>query len=276
MGMIQLQLGRFAALIFLFSLAFPNAQAAQPSTPLKVDIDLQKPFDTRSPWHFLASQEPSVLETLILGPGASIPKDNAGIEVPGLIHFCLKASPIAPCDSVLPNQIPPEGWYPHYLNRAEVVFPSSRASPLFLLQAASEPSGDSDQAVFTQLLAYDPANDGFKQIYAHVTYRNNNQEDRFIVSGPLQGSVVSVEPTPNAPFAYWVTVHMLEPVSTYKQVLHYRSATRYADGNPLPVIDSEMPNIERRLGLWHPGMPLPIPTHPCPNPRLSHAELWCE
>jgi hypothetical protein len=276
MGMIQLQLGRFAALIFLFSLGFPNAQAAQPPTPLKVDIDLQKPFDTRSPWHFLASQEPNVFEPLILGRGASIPKDYKGIEVPGLIHFCLKASSTAPCDPVIPNQIPTKGWDPHYLNRTDVVYPRRGASPLFLLQAASELSGDSDQAVFTQLLTYDRANDRFKQIYAHVTYHNNNQEDRFIVSGPLQGSVVSVEPTSNAPFAYWVTVHMLEPAFTYKKVLHYRSATRYADGNPLQVIDSEMPNIERRLGLWHPGMPLPIPIHPCPNPRLSHAELWCE
>jgi hypothetical protein len=46
----------------------------------------------------------------------------------------------------------------------------------------------------------------------------------------------------------------------------------------LSVIDSEMPNIELHLGLWHPGLPLPVPTspeHPCRNPRLSHTELWC-
>jgi hypothetical protein len=30
--------------------------------------------------------------------------------------------------------------------------------------------------------------------------------------------------------------------------LRYRSVTRYGDGNPVPVIDAEMPNILRHLG----------------------------
>ena len=33
------------------------------------------------------------------------------------------------------------------------------------------------------------------------------------------------------------------------------------DGNPPAVIDSEMPNIEERLGLWRPGQRLPTPRH---------------
>jgi hypothetical protein len=58
--------------------------------------------------------------------------------------------------------------------------------------------------------------------------------------------------------------------------LRYRSATRYNDGNPLAVIDSEMPNIERQFGLWKPGEPLPTPSVGCIKPPLRHSELWCE
>jgi hypothetical protein len=244
---------------------------APPSAPQKIDIDLSKPFDTRSPWHFLASQEPSVTDSV------------TGTVLPGLIHFCLRAGPTAQCDPPVaipqpPAPMPADAWEPHYLNHAGVVYSRGRGSPLFLVKAASDRSANGNQAIFTGVLAYHRSNDRFEQIYAHVTFRNNNQEDRFITSGPLQGSVISVEPTSNAPFAYWVTVHELESTLAYKQVLRYRSATRYADGNRLPVIDSEMPNIELRLGLWHPGLPLPVPAspaHPCPNPRLSHTALWC-
>jgi len=253
-----------------------SAQAAPPLAPTKIDIDLSKPFDTLSPWRFLASQEPSV----------PAPADAGGFAdpgEPGLIHLCLRPAPTASCAQLAtmplpPAPISPDAWEPHYLNHAQVVYSAGRATPLFLLQVATEHSDNGNQGVLTQVLAYDRSNDRFKQIYAHLTGRNNNQEDRYITEGPLQGSVISAEPTDNAPFAYWITVNQLESTITYRQVLRHRSATRYGDGNPLSVIDSEMPNIELHLGLWHPGSPLPVPTspaHPCRNPRLSHTELWC-
>jgi hypothetical protein len=62
-------------------------------------------------------------------------------------------------------------------------------------------------------------------------------------------------------------------------VLRYRSATLYNDGNPLAVIESEMPNIERRLGLWKPGQ-RPYPNFgsndkPCLRPDAMSSRLWC-
>jgi hypothetical protein len=62
-------------------------------------------------------------------------------------------------------------------------------------------------------------------------------------------------------------------------VLRYRGDTGYGDGNPLAVIDSEMPETLRRLGLWKTGDPLPV------SPRLSggctrlvmrKSVEWCE
>jgi len=137
-------------------------------------------------------------------------------------------------------------------------------------------AGDGGQAVVTQLFKYDRANDRFERVYSQETGTNNNEEVRFVSNGPLAGRVVFVEPTSNAPFGYWVTINAPDAGDAYKQVLRYRSATRYGDGNRLAVIDSEMASIQQRLGLWRAGAPLPLPAGPCPKPRLVRMELWCE
>jgi hypothetical protein len=96
---------------------------------------------------------------------------------------------------------------------------------------------------------------------------------------PLRGGVISGEPTSDAPFGYWIMVNELMPAFIHRQMLHYRSATHHSDGNPMAVMDSEMPNIEQRLGIWRPGMPLFVPasaSQPCRKPHLSHMELWCD
>jgi hypothetical protein len=113
------------------------------------------------------------------------------------------------------------------------------------------------------------------RVYRYSTGRNNNEEVRYIITGTLRGDIISVDPTGNAPYGYWVTVNALTPLYTYKEVLRYRSATHYGDNSGLAVIDSEMPNIEQRLGYWKSGMALPLPSGPCPKPRLIHMELWC-
>jgi hypothetical protein len=136
-------------------------------------------------------------------------------------------------------------------------------------------AGDGDQLVVTQLLAYDAQDDRFERIYAHMTGTNNNEEVRFVSGGPLRGDVISAEPTRGEPFAYWIDVNRFAPPHTYRTALRFRSATRYGDGNRLAVIDSEMPNIERRLGLWRPGLPLPLPQG-CPKPQLKRGALWCD
>ena len=54
-----------------------------------------------------------------------------------------------------PAHDPADLWAPHYLKHAGIVYArGGNEAPLFLLQAASDLSGDGDQAVFTQLLAY--------------------------------------------------------------------------------------------------------------------------
>src|SRR3982750_1815685 len=101
------------------------------------------------------------------------------------------------------------------------------------------------------------------------------QEIRLVKAGPLAGAVISNNPADNAPFGYWINVYRASAGGDYRQILHYRSATRYNDGNPLAVIDSEMPNILRQLGLWRAGPPLPPPPRPGPRAPPLKSELWC-
>jgi hypothetical protein len=233
-------------------------------------IDLSKAFGTRSPWRFTATQGPPVADSVSIGDPAT-----------GDILVCISKGVGGPCDASLASVLRPpslndEFSTPRYLKALQIVHLRSPAKQaLFLVQMASQYSGDSDQIIRTQVLAYRRDSDRFVRVYDFTTGRNNNQEVRYIRSGRLIGDIVPVEPTEHAPYGFWVTVNGLAPDYTYRALLHYRSATHYGDGNPLAVIDSEMPNIEQRLGLWHAGSPLPLPGSPCPKPRLLHMELWC-
>lgn len=258
-----------AQVIIVLSLA--TVLAAQSTTSSVISsIDLSKPFSTREAWRFIVTQGPSV---------SGLYDEKA----PGQIYLCLGATGSTTCDPQLLNALDASSGtndrftQPHFLNAVKIVYPRGSADqPLLFVQTASLHSGDGDQLVLTQVLAYEDSRNRFIRIYQHTTGRNMNQEVRYIPSGRLKGDIVSAEPTENAPYGYWVSVNVLAPKYAYKTVLRYRSATHYGDNNLLAVIDSEMPNIERRLGYWKPGMPLPLPPSPCARPRLIHMELWCK
>ncbi len=239
------------------------AAPALAASAIIADIALSKPFGTRPAWRLIATQEPPSPDTF-----------NPGETSPGSIHVCPTRTDISVCDPDEEATLNATDLAPHFLDTAQIVHADGR--PLLLLRMASLPSGDGDQAVFTQLLAYRAASDRFRAVYAHMTGHNNSQEVRFIAAGPMAGSVVSAEPTADAPFGFWISVDKPGPDGHYKAVLKFRSATRYGDGNPLPVIDSEMANIGARLGFWRPGTRLPLPAGPCPRPRLVSSELWCQ
>jgi len=164
--------------------------------------------------------------------------------------------------------------HPHFLDTVQVVW--ARANePLLWVATASLNSTDGNQLKLSEALAYRRVSDSFERVYEKVVGHNNNEEVRFVTSGPLKGDIISVEPTSNAPFGFWVTLNAQSAGQAYRQVLRYRSATRYGDGNPLAVIDSEMPNIESRLGAWKTGQRLPLPASGCAKPHLVKTELWC-
>lgn len=148
------------------------------------------------------------------------------------------------------------------------------AQPLLLVRLAGMHSGNGDQSVVTWLWRYDRTNDRFVPAYRRLVGHNNDQEVRYMAAGPLRGAVIAAGPTRDAPFGFLMMVDRLGPDGRYGQILRYRSAIRYNDGNSLAVIDSEMPAIEQRLRLRHPGQPMLHPAA-CPAPRLVKIELCC-
>jgi hypothetical protein len=252
------------------AIAAPGPIQAEPSAQTVIaSLDLTAPFAARSEWRFVASQGPPI------GDPAGLPGDRA----PGEITLCLRGGASGGCDPQLRSALrPPTGddsyAQAHDLKTARIVH-GRAGRPLLFVQTASVASGDGDQLVLTQALAYDRGADRFVRVFDHLTGKNNDQEVRFVETGPLKGDIIVAEPTQNAPFGFWISVNALAPGSSYRQVLRFRSATRYGDNNPLAVIDSDMPNIEQHLGLWRPGAPLPLPAGPCPAPHLVHMELWC-
>ncbi|MEP9357247.1 hypothetical protein [Sphingomonas sp. KR3-1] len=248
-------------------LALLAGGAAAPQAKQSATLDLAKPFATRAPWRL----------TVVQGPDSVDVADN---PEPGALTLCLSRDGGRSCSPDLSQALhvgpaPDLFDVPHYLESARIVHPAGGRA-LLLVQLASVHSGNGDQRVSTQLLAYDRAKDAFVSVYARRAGRNNNQEVRYVAGGPLQGAMISAEPTDDKPFGYWITVSKPDSALRYTQALRYRSATHYGDGNPLAVIDSEMPNIERRLGLWRPGMKLPLPARGCARPHLVNTVLWCD
>lgn len=249
-----------AAALALLLVGAINAWAEVP-----MPLDLSQPFATRTPWRLIATQGPEVESPASLDD-----------KEPGAIALCISNDGGRSCrpNFVRKPRYPDDIFVePHYLNMAEIVHPKPGRA-LLLLQTASFHSGNGDQLVLTRLLAYDRARDAFSVVFEKDTSRNNNQEVRYVGTGPLKGAVIVAEPTQNAPFGYWITVSK-PGLDRYAQALRYRSATRYGDGNPLAVIDSEMVEIQRRLGLWRKGLPLPLPAGPCARPHLVNTVLWC-
>lgn len=244
------------------------AGVASPTQKVIARIDLSRPFHLPPGASFIATQGPEVDDPVYEGEKA-----------PGLIHLCLRFALSAPCapdlDDALKQNWPADSFSSiRYLEIGRVEFPNGAAkAPLIHLQVSSFHSGDNDQRRVAEIFVRRGGR--FEVAYRENIGNNHNEEVRYIRSGPLKGSIIAALSPYGPPFSYVLKVSRLTTDYRYKQVLRYRSATIYGDGNPLAVIDSEMPNILRQLGLWHTGQPLPLPSSPCPHPHLVKTELWC-
>jgi hypothetical protein len=257
-----------SSLITTQTSAEPEANAPEPPPHVGVEavVHLQAPFRARSPWTLTVTRGP---------PPPDLGEYYEG--TPGPLTLCLRKAPAAGCDQVVAVHLGGEDQDKIYDDPTDFRSPEIRATPrglVLLIHVASRPGGNGDRIVQTQALAYDRASDRFRSVFVYKTGQNRNEDIRFLAKGPLAGAIVTAEPTDNAPFGYWVQVFRWRQGYAYSRVLKFRSSTRYGDNNPLAVIDSEMPNILGRLGLWRTGQPLPAPDH-CPKPHLVKGALWC-
>jgi hypothetical protein len=140
---------------------------------------------------------------------------------------------------------------PYHLFASSIVYGGENKTRPFLFAqvcGAGAMSGDGDCGIANALYRYDKGADRFIRVFLNRTGRNNNQDTRFVESGPLQGDVIVGNPTENAPYTYWIEVYRAGDSGQYGRVLRYRGLTGYSDGNPLAVADSEMPEILHRRG----------------------------
>ena len=244
--------------------SLPRSQGR--SADVVARVDLTRPFKTRTEWTFVAA----------ILPGSHFSGADAGPVDGGALAQCFVDNVTPHCKYTTPKS--DLDWFstPIELYSAMVVFAGADDTrPLLMIKTGSAHGGDGGHSIFTELFAYSRRLNEFRSVFSNATGSNNNQETRFIERGPILGDVIVARPTPSAPFGYWISVYVRDTKVRYSRALRYRSATHYGDGNHLAVIDSEMPGILRRMGLWRPGDPLPAPPG-CNRPVLRHGEEWCQ
>jgi len=236
-------------------------------------LDLTKAFGTPSQWALVIAQDnqPPPQEEL------------ASEEDHGPITVCFVKVLVADCSaSFYPASTGEWRWFdtPFYVFNSKVVYAGAgNGVPALLLQFCGARSGDGNCRQATALYVYNRRANRFHRVFLNLLGGSNeNQSTRFVESGPLRGDIIVDYPTEDVPY-YWVEVYRPGLSERYVRVLRYRSHTRYGDGNPLAVADSEMPEILRRLGIWRPRDPLPAPLFfsgaECPHRVMRKGEEWC-
>ncbi len=234
-------------------------------------IDLTTPFATHSQWTLVVAQDP------IPRPD-SLPSDD---DEHGPIAVCFVKALEPKCTERYDDKTASFQEYSttYELMEDKVVYlGGGNTQPLLWLKTCSARSGDGACDIRAMLYDYDQKQDRFQPVFTYDTGGSNeNQNVRYMDTDPLRGDVVLYYPTGKAPYTYWVEVYKRGASGKYSRILKYRGHTGYGDGNPLPVIYSEMPAILQHLGFWKAGDPLPIPPDTdCAQPSLRHGEEWCQ
>ena len=210
-------------------------------------VDLTKPFDAASQW------------TLVIAREDVVPTQAAEFNRQGPLVVCIVKVINPDCSlNLYQGDVEEVRWFatPFEMFNDRVVYAGRHHhEPLLLVQVCSAHSADGNCGRATVLYRYARRADRFVAVFHNVTGNNNNQRTRFIEGGPLRGDVIVDVPTEHAPYTYWIDVYRRGRSGPYARILRYRGRTHYGDGNPLAVIDSEMPEILRHFGLWHVGDP---------------------
>lgn len=251
---------------------------SQKATILKY-LDLTRPFDTASPWALVVAQDPHQ-------QAGSMPDDEENPVVVCLVErlapHCTEALsglPTFHSSKVIACEYGPCYERAYGLLEAQVVFAAAHSRrPMLLLKTRSMRAPNGSALVQTVLYRYDMPANRFRAVFVNGEGTNNNQAAHYVAHGPLQGDEIVDFPTGHPPYVYWIEVYAPGKSGRYTRILLYRSSTHYADGNPLPVADSEMPAIMERLGLWKPGDALPVPQPlpaNCGRLVMNRGEEWC-
>lgn len=162
-------------------------------------IDLTKPFGTVAQWTLVVVQE-----------GGLPPTQN---EDHGPILVCLVKATTPDCDQyqyLYRNRSSEPSWFDtlcHLLASSIVYAGRNRSRPFLLVKVCTAESFNDNCGIATALYRYDRQANRFARVFHNITGRNNNQDTRFVESGPIQGDVIVDYPTVHAPYTYWIEVY---------------------------------------------------------------------
>ena len=243
-----------------------------------VHLELTQTFQTKSRWSLVVAKQPDEESSV---------EDGGGNRI-GAVSLCFVENDEPDCSEEMflakyreekVSFVSGEPTF-HELIASDVVFSGPGGTlPLLKIKSCMNRGANGNCGVSTFLFAYDQKAERFHVVFFNMSGRNNNEETRVVENGPLLGSVIVAYPTSDAPFTYFVDVYKRTPDSEYSLALRYRGHTGYGDGNPLAVIDSEMPETLRRLGLWKTGDALPVPPRmpgECTLLVIGKGVEWCE
>jgi hypothetical protein len=267
-AMWLLAFGRCCVFIFLLGMT-PTIAVGDP-VDLPYTLDLSSPFRARSDWRLVIARgsdnDPS---------GTHVGRPDHPVRG---IHLCFERGSEENCPPMgVVNQ---PGLYVNEVTRVAIVQFNARSLLLVTTAGAVSEFGFSS-GITTWVWTYREATDHFDLVFSNGTGVTNNQETRLLENGPLAGDiVVALNPPLGSPppYRYTITVYRRSGSGSYKHILHYVARTREGDGNPLAVIDAEMPEIENRLHVWRVGQPFPKPkTMPpdCATVEMRHGVEWC-
>lgn len=224
--------------------------AQPPGLTLISRTNLTAPFHTKGTWEFRVWQDPH----------------KRYADVPGNVYLCLVKNDVPSCfDS---------GFNIFVSADIKPLTPTSRNPSLIIVLGIV--TGGSTNGRRTTIWAYNSQADQFRRLFDDGVDRNRNEEIRVITTGLLAGDIVINQAPARAPYRYGISVYR-QVNSQYAQVLKYDGNSRYGDGNPIPVIDAEMAEIERRLHLWKAGDPLPTPVRTeCHKLLMKNRVEWCD
>jgi hypothetical protein len=194
-------------------------------------LELTQAFDTRSRWSLLVTEQTGTDSAVSVSFLRQAGERNADR------HENIKL-------------FPGERSFYRLLECRLVFSKSEDQAPLLLIRACTQRYGNCSCWISTLLYAYDRESDSFRSVFFGLTASDTKQATRFIDSGPLLGRVVVVTPASGADFGRVVEVYKRSVIGEYLRILVYCSSTCCgSDADPGSVIDSELPEILRRLGL---------------------------
>ncbi|MGA8709499.1 MAG: hypothetical protein WB646_21220 [Steroidobacteraceae bacterium] len=228
----------------------PIVTAQPPGLTLISTTALTKPFHTKGEWEFRIFQDPHMIN----------------VDAPGNLYLCLVRNNVSSCF---------DSGFNIFVSSDIKALTSTSREPSFIVNLGIV-TGGSTNGRRTIIWTYNAHSDQFERLFDDGANRGLNEEVRVITTGPLAGDIVVNRAPTGAPYRYHILIYRLVD-SQYVQILEYDGKSKYNDGNPMPVIDAEMAEIERRLHLWKSGDPLPIPVRTqCGRVVMKHGLEWCD